>query len=174
MARRAYTEQDQSESLMMLVLCRGNAEEACRRMEAEGLVPPPPSTLKDWRSQNASRYEQIRTEVHGKLTEQVANQAEQIMLKAGDLEELMIDRLTVAVLDGTIPDKDLSGALRNVSTTKALNNDKIAGPIRGRPTVIHSDRTADEIMRALKSLEPNLIVEGTAEEVPPMVLPPAA
>jgi hypothetical protein len=165
MARRVYTEQDQAEALMMLVLCRGNAEEACRRMKAEAMTPPPSRTLKFWRARDHARYEQIRTEVTSKLTEQVANQAEQIMLKAGDVEELMIDRLHAALVDGRIPDKDLPGALRNVSTTKALNNDKIAGPIRGRPTVIHSDRTADEIMRALKALEPNLIIEGTAEEI---------
>jgi hypothetical protein len=159
-----YTEEVHSEALMMLALCRGNAEEAHRRLKERGNRTPDASTLSRWKIRDAERYEEIRTEISHKLVGEVANQAEQIMLEAGELELEIIARMRDELAN--LKPSDLSSALRNLSTTKALNNDKIASPIRGRPTVIHSDRTADEILRALKHLEPGLIVDGTAEESP--------
>lgn len=155
---------------MMLAICRGNAQEARRRMKARGDTPPPASTLNHWRTAHADRYEEIRTKVSAKITAEVANQAEEIMLEAGEIERAMLERIREELPN--MKASELPGALRNVSTTKALNNDKIASPIRGRPTVIHHDRTAEEILKALKALDPRLVIDSTADEIP--TLPPAA
>ncbi|WP_259314917.1 hypothetical protein [Capillimicrobium parvum] len=167
MRRRVYTEHDQAEALMMLAVCRGNAEEARRRMKARGDDPPPASTLNMWRTAQADRYEDIRSEISVKITAEVANQAEEIMLEAGELEREMLARIREELPN--IKPGELPGALRNVTTTKALNNDKIAGPIRGRPTVITEHRDATQILAELQRLG---VIDSTAEEI--SALPPAA
>ncbi len=163
---RRYSLEDRELALRTLALA-GNRYEAATALlnknTTGNLQNLPKQTLWRWANeQYQDRYEEIRTEVSDQVAQRVANQAEEIALAAGALELQLMEDLAAKRHD--LDAKDVAGALRNVTTTKSLNIDKVASPIRGRPTIIHADRSAEEIFRALKALEPNLIIDSTAEE----------
>ena len=63
--------------------------------------------------------------------------------------------------------RDTAGALRNVSVAKAVNIGK-ASAIRGRPTEVVSHRSLESLRRTLVAKHPGLVVDSTAEELPPV------
>jgi hypothetical protein len=163
--RRQYTLEEKELALRMLALSGVRYEQTINLLnEHTDLKGVAKQTIEYWaKVSHRDRFEEIRTEVSSQVAQRVANQAEQIMLAIGDVELLALQKTREQLEAGEA--KDPAAVMRNLATAKALNNDKISAPVRGRPTVIHADRSADEIMRALKALEPNLIIEGTAEEV---------
>lgn len=181
MAPSEYTLEDTELALRTLALTGTRFEQALQLLKEHAHDHPrlrklPKSTLQYWaRKRHADRFEEIRTEVSRQVADRVANQAEEIALRAGELELELLEELQARKKG--LESKDIASALRNVTTTKSLNIDKVASPLRERPTVIHQDRTADDILQALKALEPNLIIDSTAEEIPNTqqpALPPAA
>lgn len=161
---RRYTLEQKELALHTLALTGNRYEHACDllRNHPEGFQVSR-QLLHLWATQQLpDRYEEIRTQVSQQVAQRVANQAEQIAIAAGELELQLIEDLQAKHHD--MDARDVATALRNLTTTKALNIDKIASPIRGRPTVIHSDRTAQDILNALKALEPGLIIDNEPVE----------
>ena len=79
-----------------------------------------------------------------------------------DLEAEITKRLRERL--GEIPDRDLSGSLRNVAVAKGINIDKTA-PIRGEPTQIIGSpvERAEDALAVLR--RHGLLVEAEAAEV---------
>lgn len=163
--RRRYTLEDIERGLWTLALNAGREDAAVEALKAQGHNIPK-GTLGSWaRRDHVERYEEIKQEASHQIAQRVAAQAEQFMLAAGEVEMLALQKLKGEIEQDQIEGKDLAGALRNVSTSKALNNDKISAPIRGRPTQITEHRDAAQIVAELKKL--GVVVEGTAQELPP-------
>lgn len=162
---RRYTLEQKELALHTLALTGNRYEHACDllRNHPEGFDVSR-QLLHRWAThQLPDRYEEIRTQVSQQVAQRVANQAEEIALAAGNLELQLIQDLEAKRTD--MDARDVATAIRNISTTKALNIDKISSPIRGRPTIIHSDRTAEDILKALKALEPGLIIDNPTETI---------
>lgn len=162
MSRRSFTTEQIEQALWTLALHAGKPTAASEALKSQGLTISK-QLLHDWQTErHAERYEQIRQEAAHTIALKVAADAEQTMLQAGELERRILDQMQTALEAGELKPADLSGALRNVTTTKALNNDKISAPIRGRPSVITEHRSVDDIARKLEQLG---VIEGTAVEV---------
>lgn len=160
-AKRHTIEQIET-GLQLLALNAGAYEKTVTQLREHGIHLTRQS-LHNWANKShADRYFEIRTQIHSQVAERAASQAEEIAFKAGELELRIIEKLDDQLDD--LDPKDAATALRNLSTTKALNHDKVIGPIRGRPTVIVENRDAAQILQELQRLG---VVEGTAEEILP-------
>jgi crotonobetainyl-CoA:carnitine CoA-transferase CaiB-like acyl-CoA transferase len=154
-------------ALSAYILCGNNSEQAHRLLVSYGDKPVPTGRcIRDWAEQHADRLHELREELHPQIAKKIASDAEALALKLAEAETLITERLLVAVEAGSLPDKELSGALRNVTTSKALQVDKLSSPLRGRPTVIHGNtdpaETLANLARKLGIPEPPQLPDSTA------------
>lgn len=165
--RRSYGAEDRERGLQVLVMEGGNAQRAHDKLTAAG-YDIPRRTLDEWRRQHADRYAELQLTLRPKLEDKIAAESEALIVAIGEKEREIVHLLDPAQL----PPKELAGALRNLSTSKALQVDKIQGPLRGRPTIIEHRSSPDELLaRLTKVLGPGSI-ESTAEELPSEALLP--
>lgn len=161
--RGFFTEEQIETCLLELAVCSGRPRAAKERLaEAHG-ISIAEKTLAGWRDRiHAHRYQRICEEQEPKIKAAVIAKAEEVVAFAGELEMKALARLDRELEDESIPARDLAGALRNITTTKTLNQDKIASPLRGRPRQIVEHRSSGEILRRLAEIG---VVDGTAEEL---------
>lgn len=137
-------------ALLMLALHAGSPTRASEALQAQG-IRITKQTLHEWKNtRHAERYAEVCKDASNQLADRIAAEAEQFMLHASRVELKALEKLE-ADLDADKV-KDVASALRNITTAKALNNDKIASPLRGRPTVIRQDKTAEEAIARLERL----------------------
>lgn len=169
MARRAYSFEEVERALAAYVLAGDNGREANRALKAQGYPAPSHSTIASWATgEHSDRYVLLRNELAPRVAERIAADAEAIARRLASLENSTIDRLEDELPN--VPAKDLPGALRNLSTAKALQVDKLSSPLRGRPTVIHATQDARELLDEIRRdlLTP---IDGTAFDITPEALP---
>lgn len=161
----SYTPEDVERALTQYALCGGNKKLASERLEQMG-HPTPPQTIRDWALEyHADRYQEIRAELAPKINRRIQAEAEDLAFDLADLERKLSRKLRTQIED--MEPKDVANALRNATTSKSLNVDKIAGPLAGRPNVIVEHRSADDLLAKLERFG---VVEGTAEEVESLAL----
>jgi transposase-like protein len=141
--REVWSHEDKERGLAALVIA-GSSQKAS---ELTGISD---STLRSWRTANPERYEKLRTELHGKVAEQIASDAEEMAQRLYRIEVKMADKLEAEI--DTLNAKDLSGAFRNVSTSKALQIDKVSSPLRERPSHVQQSRDLDSVVSAMARL----------------------
>ena len=161
--RGAFTEEEIETCLLELAVCSGRPTPASARLKEAYGIEVSHSTLSKWRDRiHAHRYQRICEEQEPRIKAAVIAKAEEVVAFAGELEMKALARLDRELDDESIPPRDLAGALRNITTTKTLNQDKIASPLRGRPRQIVEHRSSGEILRRLAEIG---VVDGTAEEL---------
>lgn len=137
-------------ALLMIALHGGSPTQASQALRKQG-VRISKQTLHDWKTARyPERYQEICDEASSQLANRIAAEAEQFMVHASRVELKALRALEADLEAGQI--KDVASALRNITTAKALNNDKIASPLRGRPTIIRQDKTAEEAIARLERL----------------------
>lgn len=105
--------------------------------------------------------------IHAKIAEQCEDTAE----LAGELERQMIVKLAKDFKQ--LAPRDQAGAIRNVSTTKAINVDK-AALLRGQPTEIVEHRhDVGELWAEFEAMFPG-VVNGEATEITDAEVVPGA
>lgn len=127
--------------LAALIIHGGNAEAAS---EASGI---PGRTLRSWKDRHAARYQDLQNELAPRIAERIASEAEEMAVKLARLENKVIDRLENQI--NTLDADKAASALRNISTSKSLQVDRISSPLRGRPSVITEHRAGDDLLRGL-------------------------
>ncbi len=138
-----YTAPRIEEGLRALAMVSGNCEKASR------LTGIPPKTLRNWRNdQHTERYAAIQAELQPTILADIAEHSEQLARRAAELEGELIEDL--AANKGKLTPNETAGALRNVSTAKAINVDK-ALLLRGRPTSITATADVTELLKGLSS-----------------------
>jgi hypothetical protein len=157
---KRHSQEEIERGLLMLVLHSGNSKEAAKAL-ADNDMPISERVLRDWRDRHSQRYAEIQTDAAPAVAKRIASQAEQIMLKAGDIEHSILDKLSSKIAEGKLSGAELATALQKVSSSKSLNNEKISAPIRGRPSSITEHRLPDEIIRSLAAR--GLIVDTDAD-----------
>lgn len=154
-ARTIYSLEERERGLVALVLA-GSSQKAS---EATGI---PPSTLRDWRTEHAERYEALRHELEPQVARTIAAEAESIALKLSEREHQLADALTPDVIAELKP-ADIASTLRNISTSKALQVDKISSPLRERPSHVQHGTSPEELAsRIARALG---FVDSTATEI---------
>lgn len=102
-----------------------------------------------WRSHShAERYRQIEIEELPRRYARIAERRESIGDQAADLEEQLIAQLRIQASE--LPARVVPNALRNASTTKAINIDK-ASLVRGRRTEITATADVTELLKTMAS-----------------------
>lgn len=173
-----YTEAEIREGLTVLALCSGNYRRAGRELRERG-VQIPDDTLRKWKDHtHKGSYQQIVEQELPQVYAAIAERCEDLALEQAEVEAVALEKLRqdLPSMDG----RDVSNALRNLATSKAINIDK-ASVVRGRPTEIREDRTLVEVARSLNQYAGVVkvtgeVVESTAQELPsaPVDAPQAA
>ena len=158
-----YTTEDIERGLLALALNAGRPTAAARDLEAQG-HPIAFQRLHDWKHKHAQRYAEIQHEVKDKISERVAADAEAFLLRSAQTEHALLDKLDQALEADKIKPSEIATTMRNLATSRALANDKIIGPLRGRPQVVEHRHNADELLRKLQSLKVRAI-DSTATEI---------
>ena len=123
-----------------------------------------PATLLSWKKRYPEQFEAIQHDIRDQIDKAVVREARDIIREVAQVEMLAVEKTRAGLEDGSI--KDPSTALRNLSTSKAINIDKIRLH-EGNPTEIVEKRTIDQTLNALKRLGRMQVVDSTAEELPP-------
>ena len=162
---RRYTQEQIDYGLAVVALFAGSGEKASEELAKEG-KPIPKSTLQAWKNHPDGRYDRVCKLVQDKLADKIAARAESVAIAAADVELKILERIDQTY--GSLDAKDLPGALRNVTTTKSLNVEKVVNPFRGRPSHITETRDATQLLASLarKLGLAAETVEGTATELP--------
>jgi hypothetical protein len=125
------------------------------------------NTLKEWRGRFREEYERVCRDVAPRLEAIVVNECYARVIALGELETLAMEKLEAALANNEIPARDLPGALRNITTSKAINVDKILA-LSGRPTQVIEHRSMPAIYERLSKLGAlTKPVEGTATPIEP-------
>lgn len=154
------TPEDIERGLSALVI----AGSSTRASEVTGI---PATTLKTWKQKHADRYEQLRHELEPQIARTIAAEAEAIAQKLSEREHQLADALTPEAISQLKP-SEIAATLRNVTTSKALQVDKISSPLRERPSHVQHTSSPDEIVtRLAKAL--GFDATSTAIEEPPEI-----
>jgi hypothetical protein len=147
---RDYTPTEVDRALSAAVFTGGNWTRAHELLVSYGDKAPSRDAIRQWATEkHADRYHELREELAPQVAKKVAAEAEALAFKLSEAEDLLAEQLIAAAQRGELPAKEISGALRNVSTSKALQMDKLSGPVRGRPTVIHGHADPSELLERL-------------------------
>ncbi len=162
---KRYTEEEIERGLTQMALCGGNRRLAAERLEQMG-HPIPPDTLRNWAEhRRPDRYAKICAEQAPALAQRIAAEAEGFALELAEAEKATLEVYMRGL--HTIKASDAAGALRNITTSKSLNVDRISSPLRGRPNVVIEHREVSELVLKLEQAG---VLEGTAVEIEPAAL----
>jgi hypothetical protein len=159
---RKYSDEEIERGLTQLALAAGNRELAHEQTKALG-KPIPAETLRTWATkQHRDRYLKIREEQAPRIATRIANEAEDLAVDLAQAERATLKVYLEKVHE--LKPSEIAGALRNITTSKSLNIDRIASPLRGRPTQVVEHRDATELWTKLRQLLPQAF-DSTAEEI---------
>lgn len=163
MGAKRYTDAEKRAALTALILGGGNSIQVG---EALGIVP---GTLRKWRVDMADIYEQLRTDLAPQVAERIASDAEEFARELMNVERALAQKVADTIDD--LKPSEAAGALRNISTSKALQLDKVASPLRGRPThIVQAQDAGQALLEMGRRL--GFSIESTATEIPPDELGP--
>lgn len=163
-APKRYTMQEKERGLLMLIREGGNYTRASEQLERIG-GKIPAQTLRWWRENHWEIYDRLAEQQAPFLAQRAAADAEEIASQLADLERQVVEKIRLAMPD--YHRGDLPKVLSSVTNSKTAQYDKMASPLRGRPTTIVEHRDSDDVLNSIAARNPGLIVEGSAEEIPP-------
>ncbi len=106
-------------------------------------------------------YQEIREKLAPKLEAVAVADIRSNIVKSNAVISLAIDRAHEALKNGRCRDPEKVG--REIAEIQSKGKDTMMA-LQGRPAVVKEVRNVDEILRALKALSPDLVIED-AEEV---------
>jgi hypothetical protein len=150
------------QAIMRVIIEQGGDPEKARELllkTPEFKRVPALATLDTWTRQ--PDYKELEAEMAPAVAERIAAQAERIALQIEEAERMAIQKVRERLENDQ--DEQPAATLRNLSTSKALQIDKLSSPLRGRPTVIHG---AADITELIAVLNARLGIDSTAVEIP--------
>jgi hypothetical protein len=157
--KTSRTEEEIDRALLTVAMCGGNQKRAIAQLAAAGFEELPPSTLSDWvTTRFPERYQALclkyGPEIERRMITGLRRVAARSFEIAGEAIELEYTRLAAGDV------KDAAASSRNLATTGGIMTDKML-LLDGRPTAIHEQRSAEDVLRALDAMG---FIEGTATE----------
>lgn len=166
MGALALIPEEIEDALLAMIATGGSPTRAHALLKAAGKRAPAVSTLHGLPTRHQERYLELQTARAPQMAERIAGAAEALTITYSDLQAQIAERMANELHQ--IDTKELSGAARNLATAAALNVDKLASPLRGRPTVIHANEdprdVADKLLRSMGIPT----VESTATDLEPI------
>jgi hypothetical protein len=143
-AKRHYSDREKiDQALLALVVTGGNAAAAHTHLEAAG-VHVPERTIRNWREKHLERYQQLQDQYGPQLEQQIVRNTRERISALDALEGDVIQALHEDL--DALEAKDKANALKSITTSKAINVDKLL-TLTNRPSVIVSNQTADDLYR---------------------------
>jgi hypothetical protein len=171
-----YSEDEKERGLVAVALNSGNCARAAELLADQG-QPIPERTLRQWRAKETELYARVEDKILPAVRAKRAADYDHLAERGIEVSRKGLERLDKEIGDSDkLSTRDLPGALRNVGVFSGIGTDK-SQVLRDLPTEIKSDRSAAEIIRALR--EKGVIVDGEAEDVTeaevvdPRALPPS-
>jgi hypothetical protein len=145
-----YSAIERDRALSAYILSGDNSAEAHRLLVSYGDKQVPSGRMiLNWTEMHADRLHELREELHPQIAKKIAADAEGMAIRLAQAEVAIAEKLVLALERDELPAKELSGALRNITTSKALQVDKLSSPLRGRPTVIHGTKDPADMLADL-------------------------
>lgn len=162
---RDYTPEQVITALSALALHGGNAQAAHDLLQEQWEDVPGKDTITLWARKHPNRYAHIQAELAPKLELAAVDNLRASITYAGQVEHKLLTRLHDEA--EAIPTKEIAGALRNVTTSKGINTDKLLA-LTGRPSTIIEHRSDEERIKGATETLTKLLssVPSTAEEIP--------
>jgi transposase-like protein len=142
--RSVYGLEDRERGMTTLILA-GSSRKAG---ELTGISE---DTLRAWKREHRERYEQLQDELEPRVVKKIAAEAESLVLQIADREAAILQSFTDDEIKSLDP-KDKAATLRNLSTSKALQVDKVSSPLRERPSHVQQGRDLDQVVSAMARL----------------------
>jgi hypothetical protein len=149
--------------LLALAECNGNGRKA-ERLLSEDEITISDTTLYEWKNGlHAEQYERVRAEVVPKVRLRASEDHMALSARLMDTEGKLLTRLESTIDE--LPPKEVSTALRNVSTSAAIHVDK-AQVLSDQPTEIRRLDTGEVLRKLgsrgmrLEATERKVVVEG--------------
>ena len=139
---RRHTPEEVDTALVSLIYT-GSARETAKQLDLAE------RTVQDWRHRYSARYDELAAKLRPEIEQRIADQARQAAQRASDgvQEAIALERMRLE--QGDV--KDASASARNLATTAGILIDKTL-LLEGRPNVISTNTSADEIVRRLVKL----------------------
>jgi len=167
--RNKYTDEEVERGLQVLALHVGNSRRAAKALEQQGHRIPD-RTLDEWRrNTHPERYSEICAERAPQVADRIAAQMEQYVTEAGEVQ-----RHSLHMLKDRLDKEELQEAATLGKINQSLGipigiATQRSSELRGRPTVIHEHRSAEQLLEGMKRRG---WIDGEAHEVRDE-LPPA-
>ncbi len=158
--QKRYTPNERKQALIALAYEGGHVKLASERCGVSD------TTIRKWLRDDPTAYAKILQEMGPQLEELAQGQFIESVLAAA-----VVSKKILAELEGRVselPAKDLAGALRNVDTSRAINQEKSL-LLQGRPSQITQHRSLADVLDAMKRRG---FIDGEAEEEPPALAAP--
>jgi hypothetical protein len=147
---KRYSPAEIDKGLSAYILSGDSAARAAELLKGyDGEKAPVRQTIDYWAEKHSDRLHELREELHPQIAKKIAADAEGMAIRLAQAEVAIAEKLVEALERDELPAKELSGALRNITTSKALQVDKLSSPLRGRPTVIHGQSDPSEMLASL-------------------------
>lgn len=160
-----YTPEIREIGLVAYAARNGNRRKAHEDLAAQG-IHIPETTLESW-AQKTHRedYQRIREQIVPHLKLQMAERYEQVVSYAQEIKFKLLERLDREA--DHLDLRDVGKNLQQVAITGGIASQH-AGALRGDSTpVVHEVKGIDTIIRSLKRIDPELVLEAEAEEIGP-------
>lgn len=149
--KKHYDAEEINTALTALAFYQGNARRTSKELKSKFGLDINHSTLGRWK--NSTYLDKYRQMVDS-LDEKLAAQSSEIAYNLAQIEGKIARNLNDKVDE--LAARDLPGALRNVSTSRAISIDKSMA-LRQKPQVVHQHRGgAEELAMKLARLNPEL------------------
>lgn len=156
-----FSEEDIRRCLLTLAKHAGNTVRAAAEL-TEGGTPISNETLRTWRDgKHAELYRHLHDQYGHEIEQALIPHYRELALTATEAAKLAVTKTIEQLEAGNC--KDPAGTARNLSTTGAIAMDKLY-LATDRPTEIHHNLTADELLDRLEARTPKAI-NTTATEL---------
>lgn len=149
-----HPEELKERAMIALAEHNGNSRRAAAMLAKDG-IKLSFSCVNEWRHRDPERYERVRAEVLPRVRLKASERHMDLSERLMDAEGVILGKMMERVDE--LPPKEMSTALRNVSTSSAIHTDK-AQVLSDQPTEIRR-LDAGEVLRKLGSR--NMRLEAT-------------
>jgi transposase-like protein len=139
--RRRYSPEEIERGLTALILA-GSSEAASQTCGIQA------TTLRDWKNTHRDRYDRIARDIEPQVVQRIAAEAENLALRIADREAAILRSMTDSDLAELKP-AEKAATLRNLSTSKALQIDKLSSPLRERPSHVQHGNDAATLLASV-------------------------
>lgn len=150
---------ERQRGFLALAYNNGVYSRAARELNAAG-VSVTERTLSAWHKGEPEEYERIRRQVLGLIGAEIASEHAALAHRNNEVEIEAVEKLKEKLPE--LDAKDLPNAVRSIATASGIHTDKARLLQGDYATPSESTRSAEEIMRKLKSR--GMVIEAEATE----------